>query len=89
MSLMNFAKMLKSQKYHMILMFSMDMARKSQKYQLSKKLRETTVPNDNYDYILSKTNRSSHMSLMNFTKMLKFQKYHMVLMFSMDMAKKS
>ena len=69
MSLMNFAKMLKSQKYHMILMFSMDMARKSQKYQLSKKLRETTVPNDNYDYILSKTNRSSHMSLMNFLQL--------------------
>ena len=35
---------------------------------------ETTVPNDKYDYILSKTNRSSHMSLMNFTKMIKFQK---------------
>ena len=30
---------------------------------------ETAVPNDNNDYILSKTNRSSHMSLMNFRQL--------------------
>ena len=44
----------------------MDMAKKSQvKNTNQPKYEEPTIPN-NDDYILSKTNRSSHMSLMNF-----------------------
>ena len=47
----------------------MDMAKKSQvKNTNQPKYEEPTIPN-NDDYILSKTNRSSHMSLMNFLQL--------------------
>ena len=70
MSLMNFAKMLKLRiKISHVPDVFQGHGKKKSEVPIIQKNEETTVPNDKYDYILSKTNRSSHMSLMNFLQL--------------------